>query len=138
MLNIACCFPKVLICDLRYFQHESSWMRCSSHGGCGFARAAPSWVSISTGATNARSVWGSDLSLTSATKHKERGQQHRHHLFYGKVLDSIGMMWLFMTLEEENHIISYLKQYSCPWIHGDSQCQSDLDLFVFASPLNAD
>lgn len=90
------------------------------------------------GATNARSAWGVDLSLTSATKHKERGQQHRRHLFHGKVLDSIGMMWLFMTLDEENHIISYLKQYSCPWIHGDSQCQSDLDLFVFASPLNAD
>ena len=67
------------------------------------------------GATNACSVWGVNLSVTSVTKKRERVQQHRHHLVHGKVLDSTGMMWLFMTLEEENHI---LNKYPCLCIHG--------------------
>ena len=87
----------------------------SSHGGCGFARATPSWVSVSTGPQMRVAFGGVNLSVTSVTKKRERVQQHRHHLFHGKVLDSTGMTWLFTTLEEENHI---LNKYPCLWIHG--------------------
>lgn len=128
------CFPKGL--DLWFaLQHESSWIRCS-HGGCGFARATPSWVSLSTGPQ--MRPWR--LGVESLRNIRDKIQQRER-----TATSTSSLPWESIRFNRNDVVVhdfgrreSHLKQYSCLWINGDSQCQSELDLFVFASPLKAD